>query len=241
MYLVVMMELSVVIPAYNEEQRILPTVKKIHSLLSKQKHDFEIIVVDDGSTDRTKQVVEELGLAFTRVVRQPGNTGKGAAVQRGIMESVKEWILFSDADLSTPIEELGKFLSLTKEADIIIGSRNLKGSKIQVKQPFLRSSLGKAFPKIVSLILTMPIKDTQCGFKLFHKRTKHLFSPLLTKGYAFDVEVLYKAMLSGYRIKEVPVIWRNDGRSKGSPLRDSLRMLRDIIRIKLRVKKDNSC
>lgn len=227
------MEVSVIIPAYNEEKRIKKTIEKILLYLEKEKYTYELIVVNDGSTDKTKEVVLELHNKKIKCLDNPGNKGKGYSVKAGILAATKEWILFTDADLSTPIEELESFFRYSKDADLIIGSRNLPMSQIVVKQPFLRSTLGKIFPFFVRLFLLPEIYDSQCGFKLYKKNAaKSIAAQQTIDGFCFDAEHLFLAKKLGYSIKEVPVSWANDERSKIRIIRDSFFMFVDVLRIR---------
>ncbi len=227
------MQISIIIPAYNEEKRIKKTLEAILSYLQKKKYDYEIIVVNDGSTDKTKDVVLEFKNRKIKIIDNIENKGKGFSVKQGFLTATKEWVLFSDADLSTPIEELDTFFRY-KDYDVIIGSRNLPDSLIVVKQPFLRSTLGKMFPFFVRLLLLPEIKDSQCGFKLFKKEAaKKIVSMQTITGFCFDAEQLYIAKKMGYVIKEVPISWQNDERSKIKIVTDSINMFVDLVRIKL--------
>ncbi len=224
--------LSIVIPAYNEEKRLGKTIERILDYLKKNDFDYELIVVDDGSRDNTVGIARKFG--EVKVVKNDKNRGKGYTVKNGIMNSTKEFVLFSDADLSTPIEELNKFLPFVQDYNIIIGSRRMKESNIKVKQPFYRSWAGKIFPIIVNILIAGDIRDTQCGFKLFNTETaKRLFSIQKISGFSFDAEILYLAKKTGYRIKEIPVIWINDTDSKVSIIRDSIRMLKELLKIRI--------
>jgi dolichyl-phosphate beta-glucosyltransferase len=239
------MNLSIVIPAYNEEKRIGKTLERIREYLKKRKFDYEIIVVDDGSKDKTSEVVYSSKDKRIRLFRNEVNKGKGYSVKRGMLEARNELILFSDSDLSTPIEELDNFLKYLPNYDVIIASRNMKGSKIKVKQPFFRQMLGRIFPLIVRLLTVRRIKDTQCGFKLFKKEAaKRIFSKMTIDRFGFDVEALYLAKKYKFKIKELPVVWVNDTASTVNPVKDSARMLVDLIRIRIndlsgRYKKQN--
>jgi len=229
------MRLSIIIPAYNEENRIGNSLKLILRYLSKQDYNFEIIVVDDGSSDRTIEKVKEIDSSGKiKILKNEINKGKGYSIKKGMLEAMGEYQLFSDADLSTPIEELEKFWKYLNEGyDIVIGSRALKDSILEVRQPFYREFMGRAFNFIVRFILGFKIKDTQCGFKIFKKEVaKHIFSIQKIKGWSFDVEILYIASKLDYKIKEVPVRWINSPSSKVNPLKDALRMFFDVSRLK---------
>jgi len=229
------MRLSIIIPAYNEENRIGNSLKLILRYLSKQDYNFEIIVVDDGSSDRTIEKVKEIDSSGKiKILKNEINKGKGYSIKKGMLEAMGEYQLFSDADLSTPIEELEKFWRyLDEDYVIVIGSRALKDSILEVRQPFYREFMGRAFNFIVRVILGFKIKDTQCGFKIFKKEVaKHIFSIQKIEGWSFDVEILYIASKLDYKIKEVPVRWINSPLSKVNPLKDALKMFFDVSRLK---------
>ncbi|MCM8767179.1 MAG: glycosyltransferase family 2 protein [Candidatus Omnitrophica bacterium] len=232
------MEISIVIPAYNEEKRILKTIEKIYKYFKNKNYDFEIIVVDDGSKDKTFEIVEKFAKNKKEIIilKHPKNLGKGAAVRTGVLSASGNFILFTDADLSTPIEEFEKLKEKIENGyDIAIGSRGLKDSKIVIPQPFYRRIIGKIFPILVRLIVIKDFKDTQCGFKLFKKEQgKKIFSQLKTGGFAFDVEVLAKAKKEGYKIAEVGIVWYNSPRSSVRILKDSFRMFFSLLKIKLK-------
>jgi dolichyl-phosphate beta-glucosyltransferase len=228
--------LSIVIPAYNEEKRISRTLEAIIRYGEQKKLDFEVWVVDDGSADFTAHIVKSLCLRDRRIklLHHASRQGKGAAVKTGVLAANGEWILFSDADLSTPIEEVEKLMKACGgEAAIAIGSRALKDSRVEKRQLWLRQSMGKTFNLLVRLLLFNGIKDTQCGFKLFKKEAaKALFPQVKIAGFAFDVEVLFLAKKGGFKVQEVPVIWRNSPQSKVHIVLDPIRMLIDIFRIR---------
>lgn len=225
-------DLSLIIPAFNEEERIGRTLKTAAEYLT-GKYDFDIIVVDDGSSDKTCDVVETFNRA-ARVVRQPRNMGKGAAVRRGMLESDAAVRIFSDADLSVPVYELPRLYGCLKNGnDVCIGSRAIDYSMIKKHQPFYREMMGRTFNHIVQALVLKGIKDTQCGFKGFTaKAAETIFPETKIDGFGFDVEILYLAKKSGLNIKELPVEWYNDERSTVSPFADSLKMLKEIISIK---------
>ena len=230
--------LSVVIPAYNEEERLGPTLGRILDYLSGCGYPFEIIVVDDGSTDGTAAVARRVSETHrsVRLVPNETNRGKGDSVRRGGEEARGEYILFSDADLSTPIEELRRLFPplLEEGCDIAIGSRAARGSDVRVHQPWYRELMGKIFNKIVRLVAVRGLRDTQCGFKLFRGAVaRELFAAQRVEGFSFDVETLYLARKAGRRIAEVPVTWYNSPRSRVSIVGDPARMFLDVLRIRL--------
>jgi glycosyltransferase involved in cell wall biosynthesis len=212
--------LSIIVPAYNEQARLPETLRKIDRYLAGGDWIFrEILVVDDGSTDSTVQIAEEFAQAnpTVRVLRNPGNRGKGYSVRYGMLEARGEWCLFSDADLSAPIEDLETLWSaiVREEADIAIGSRALDRSLIGVHQPGMRENSGKVFNAAMRLLTGLKIADTQCGFKLFRGDVAdQVFSRQLLERFGFDVEVLFIASRLGYRIAEVPVRWNHVEGSK---------------------------
>lgn len=240
------MQLSIIIPAYNEEERLPKTIENILAFLEEEKRTiekYELIIVNDASTDNTvegvikiKKRIEkriEKNKQRIKIISNASNKGKGYSVKRGLLEAKYPFSLFTDADLSTPIEELKTFLQYTQKYDIIIGSRNLPESKKLIKQPWLRSTLGKIFPSMVNLILKLNIKDTQCGFKLLNKKAVNAVIPSLTiERFAFDVELLYLAKKQQLKIKELPIIWINAEGSKVHPIKDAIHMLKDLIIIK---------
>lgn len=229
------MLLSVVIPAYNEKERIENTLKRIIEYLTSKKYKYEIIVVNDGSLDDTVPVVRKFLTKHVRIVENPGNMGKGYAVKNGVLNSRGDYILFSDADLSTPIEEFEKlFVYMKEDYDVIIGSRRLPASDIRIKQPLHRRVLGQGFGMVVRMLTSLDIKDTQCGFKLFKGNVaRNVFSKQDILGWAFDVEILYIAKKKGYKIKEVPVTWLDSAeRSKVKAL-DAIPMFKEIVKIRM--------
>lgn len=229
-------ELSIVIPAYNEALRIGDTLDRIGDYLKSCGYSSEIIVVDDGSHDDTEKVVRKTAEKHSAIVLlQNGmNKGKGYSVKRGVLSSRGRFVLMSDADLSTPIEEIGKlFKELEEGYDIAIGSRSVSGSKVLKRQTWYRQLMGKIFNKIVQAIAVSGIRDTQCGFKLFKgDAARMVFARLRIERFAFDVEALYLAKKMGFRIREAPVVWVNSPDSKVSIFRDSLRMMRDLLKIR---------
>ena len=234
--------LSIVIAAYNEESRIGESLLKIKDYLDEKDNDYEIIVVDDGSTDNTRQVAADYKSEITnlKVIGYPINKGKGYALRQGVFASKGEAVLLTDADLSTPIDELARLLPLIADRayEIAIGSRALKASKILKKQPWWRQGMGKIFNRIVKILVLDDFNDTQCGFKLFSgNAARGLFKCGRINRFAYDVEILALAKERGYRILEVPVKWINSPESKVNPIFDSLQMLFDLIKIRLRMGK----
>ena len=223
--------LSVVIPAYNEVQRLPPTLERIRAHLAGRAGGHEVLVVDDGSTDATAAVAEAAGAT---VLRNEANRGKGYSVRRGMLHARGERRLMTDADLSTPIEELERLLACMDEGyDVVIGSRALPGSRIEVHQPWYRENLGRVFNGLVRALVLPGLQDTQCGFKLFSApAARDAFSAARLDGFSFDVEALYVARRRGYRIAEVPVVWRNDAATRVGLLRGGMAFL-DLLRIRL--------
>jgi dolichyl-phosphate beta-glucosyltransferase len=222
--------LSVVIPAYNEQDRLGQTLARITTWLRDRGGAWEVIVADDGSRDRTREIAAEAGV---RVVALPKNRGKGAAVRAGMLAATGDRVLFSDADLATPIEELDKLWGeLDRGADIAIASRALDGAQIETRQHPLREMMGRTFNGIVRLLVLGGIKDTQCGFKLFTRAAaQDLFGRATVDGFAFDVEILWLAR-GRYRIAEVPVVWRHVEESKVSPGTDAMKMFVDVVKLR---------
>jgi len=228
--------LSIVIPAYNEEKRLSRTISEIAKYLASFSFKSELIIVDDGSTDRTAQLIDKMTVShpYLQVIHLKKNRGKGFAVRKGILEAKGKYILFSDADLSTPISEAGKLLIwLYRGYDIAIGSRKLPQSKIEVRQSILREIAGSVFNMIVQTLILQGVKDTQCGFKCFtRKSAKHIFREQRLNKFSFDVEVLYLANKYGYKIKEVPVRWLNSSGTTIRLMRDSLKMFLDLLKVR---------
>jgi dolichyl-phosphate beta-glucosyltransferase len=234
--------ISIVIAAYNEESRIGESLLKIKEYLDGRDADYEIIIVDDGSTDNTRQVAADYKSEITnlKVISYPINKGKGYALRQGVFASAGDMVLLTDADLSTPIDELGKLLPLItgQKYDVVIGSRALKASEILKKQPWWRQGMGKIFNKIVGVLVLDDFSDTQCGFKLFSdKAAKSLFKNARVNRFAYDVEILVLAKERGYRILEVPVKWVNSPSSKVDPIFESMQKLFDLIKISMRMGK----
>lgn len=230
-------KLSVIIPAYNEEKRIEQTLRDVDAYLSKQSYEYEIIVVDNNSNDRTAEVVRNLaqnGIENARVVTQTVK-GKGAAVKMGMLEAISEYSVFMDADNATPISEIEKFWPhLESGIEVVIGSRYQDPSTVKIKQPVYRVILSRLANTLIQIVLIPHIKDTQCGFKAFKSfAAKEIFKHVTIFGWAFDMELLAIALKLSYRIKEVPVSWEEHGGSH-VPLAAYIQSLLDLFRIKWR-------
>ncbi len=235
--------LSIVVPAFDEQNRLGISVSKILDYVSSSNMDAEIIVVDDGSSDNTTGVAERAFEAFpnipARVIRYEPNRGKGYAVRAGLLAARSDIALFTDADLSTPIEEMHKLVRLIADNlfDVTFGSRALDRSLIGTHQPWRREQGGKVFNLMVRALTGLPFWDTQCGFKAFNmKRFRALLPLMRIDRFGFDVEFLYVANLHGLRLSEIPVRWDNDERSKVNVLRDSVRMFDEVRQIRRNAK-----
>jgi dolichyl-phosphate beta-glucosyltransferase len=226
--------LSVVIPAYNEEGRIGETLGSIVDYLALRAEPFEILVVDDGSTDGTAEIAERAVFQNVRVLRLPRNRGKGAALQAGVLASRGAWVLLTDADLSTPIEDLPRLEAHRETGDLIIGSRAAPDSQVTLHQPLYRELMGKGFNLLLRGLRLTHLRDTQCGFKLLAGDVaRDLFSRLSVESFAYDVELIRLASSSGLSVREVGVRWHDSHPSSVHPVTDSFRMLRDVLRLRL--------
>ncbi len=227
-----MIDVSIIIPAYKEEERLGSTLQKINNYFQNKNFSYEIIVVDDGSNDRTSEIASNYPNVVSLI--QPANMGKGAAVRRGMLESSGKFRLFTDADLSTPIHEFDKLYDTFNNGyEVVIGSRAVDSSMIKVHQPFYREMMGKTFNKIVQFLVVKGISDTQCGFKgMSSTAAMNIFSKCKIDGFGFDVEMLYLADKLKFKIKEIPVEWYNDDRSKVDPIKDSIKMFLEILKIR---------
>ena len=228
-------DISVVIPAYNEAERLGSTLEQTVDYLSRRGLSYEVLVVDDGSRDRTIQVAEAFADRGVRVVRHEKNRGKGAAIKTGVLASRGAEVLLSDADASTPIEQLEKLQRKLPEAPVVLGSRAVAGADIRQHQPFYREVMGKTFNLIIRLAGVHGLNDTQCGFKLLQgEAARRIAAELTVDGFAYDVELVWLARRHGYRVVEVGVIWVDSPDSRVDPVRSSLGMLRDLIRMRIR-------
>ncbi len=229
--------LSIVVPAYNEERRIADSLQTMAEYLEDRDYSYEVIISDDGSTDGTVDIVHAFIASHPhfRLNHCPVNHGKGYAVRTGIMSARGKFILFCDADLATPMEELeGFWPHLQDGADIVIASRPIHGSHLVKHQPLYREAAGRIFNHIVRMLAVRDIHDTQCGFKLFtHEAAHTIFSQCTLNGFSFDIEVLHIAQQLGFTIVEAPVHWYHRAGSKVSFLRDGTRMLTDLLKIRM--------
>jgi dolichyl-phosphate beta-glucosyltransferase len=223
---------SIVIPAYNESARIGGTLQAVVACIRQRGWNAEVIVVDDGSHDDTAEIVRAFAVNAPelRMIHNPGNRGKGYSVRNGILQSLGEVVMFTDADLSAPIEEAdGLFAAIAGGADIAIGSRWLERTRQSIRQPLYRQFFGRCFNVVTHAVMGLPYADTQCGFKAFTRAAAHTVFQLQTiERWGFDPEILFIARKRGYRVVEVPVSWAHDDRTRISYLRDGTRMLQDI-------------
>jgi dolichyl-phosphate beta-glucosyltransferase len=227
--------LSLVIPVYNETQRLSKGLKYALDYLSKQKYTWEVILVDDGSTDKTYFFAQKISknISKCKILQHATNLGKGAAIRTGILYAQGKYILFSDIDFSTPITELPKLLKSLKNHQIAIGVRRHKNSRVMVHQKPLRELLGQCFTKLTSLVATPGIVDTTCGFKGYQNTiAKKLFTKMKIDRWAFDAEVIFLAQKYGYTIDQIPVIWSNDKATKVNMWQDGMRAFFDLLQIR---------
>lgn len=212
------MFLSIIIPAYNEERRISGTLFDIDEYLKRRDYEYEIIVVDDGSTDKTAEIVRDLlpQIKNLALIKNKRNRGKGYVVRRGLLAAKGKYRLFMDADNSTSANQAERLLLEFSKHHIVIGSRAIVGARLSPPQPFFRRVLGRIMKIFVQIIVRLPrIKDSQCGFKIFsEKAIKDILPRCRINGWAFDAEILKIGQKLGYEIKEVPVVWRNNHESK---------------------------
>ncbi len=232
--------LSIVIPAYNEALRIGESLESIRRHFAGKSYEIELIVVDDGSTDAMPALLDRVQRdgAAIRVLRNPRNRGKGYSVRRGVLEAQGRYILFTDADLSAPIEEADRLLAAleSSDADVVVGSRALDRSRIGVHQPWWREVGGIVFNRIVQLLTGLKLRDTQCGFKIFRAEpARKAFTAQRVVGFGFDPEILFLIQRRGGRILEMPVKWNNDPATKVRILRDSTRMFWELVMLRWRV------
>lgn len=239
-----MKNLSIIIPAFEEEERVGVSITKILNYIKDENLDAELIIVDDGSKDKTTEVSEKACAEFpeipTKVIRYTENRGKGFAVKTGLEAAQGDIALFSDADLSTPIEELPKLVAPIENGDydVTFGSRALDRTLIGEHQPWRREQGGKVFNLIVRLATRLPFWDTQCGFKAFNmKKFRPLLEVMQIERFGFDVEYLFVANLHNLKLKEIPVRWNHDERTKVDVFRDSQKMFNEVRQIRRNAKR----
>jgi glycosyltransferase involved in cell wall biosynthesis len=228
--------ISIVIPAYNEGARLAATMDRILNFIEQEGWDAEVIVVNDGSSDNTADIVRQYAQKneIVRLVQNPGNRGKGYSVRNGVMNANGRIILFTDADLSSPIEEAPKLLeAIHSGADVAIGSRWMRSELQTKRQSVARQALGRAFNRLLRAVLRLDFKDTQCGFKAFRRNTaRAVFSLQKIERWGFDPEVLFLAHRAGFKIVEIPVRWGHDAGTRINPIADGSRMVGDMLRIR---------
>jgi len=227
---------SLIIPAYNESVRIRPTLHALLRHLHEQNWDAEILVVNDGSSDDTAQIVREFGKAHSQVllIENPGNRGKGYSVRNGMLHARGDICLFTDADLSSPITEAQKlFDAIAQGADLAIGSRWLRSELQTERQPLYRQLFGRVFNLVLRVVLGLRFADTQCGFKAFrHDAAQRIFPLQRIERWGFDPEILFLARRAGLRVDEIPVIWAHSEGTRLHPFRDGMRMFVEVLRIR---------
>lgn len=224
-----------IIPAYNEAERLGSTLERAVEYLSLRGLSYEVLVVDDGSRDRTAEVAEAFAGNGVRMIRHERNRGKGAAIRTGLLASRGAEVLLSDADASTPIEELEKLQRWLPEAPVVLGSRAVAGADVRKHQPFYRELMGKTFNRIIRLAGVRGLNDTQCGFKLLEGNVaREVGAELTVEGFAYDVELVFLARRRGHKVVEVGVVWVDSPDSRVDPIRSSLAMLRDVVRMRIR-------
>lgn len=227
--------LSIIMPAYNEQDRLPASLEKIDSFVASQTFDIELVLVNNNSSDSTQQIADDFAAEhpYTVVLTQPIQ-GKGAAVRMGMLEASGEYLFICDADLSMPIEEVRKFLPpVLTDFDVAIGTREGPGAQ-RIGEPEYRHIMGRVFNLIVRVLAVPKIHDTQCGFKSFTRSAAHdVFSRQTITGFGFDVEVLYIALRQGYVVKEVPITWYHIPGSKINPIRDTINMFAEVLRVRM--------
>ncbi len=222
--------LSIVVPAYKEEKRLYKILESVDQY--RDNHDFivELVVVIDGSLDGTAEIARQYAAKnkYCIVIDRKENKGKGYSVKEGVLVASGKYILFADADNSTPLEQVDKLLAATPSFDVLIGSRYADDGKLAIAQPFYRIAGSRALNLVIQLLAARGIKDTQCGFKLFEKEAaKQIFKRQTLDRFSFDIELLAIARKLGYKIKEVGVVWYDDPHSTVNPIKDGLRMIKD--------------
>ncbi len=225
-------QLSIVIPAYNESARIEATLERVMSCVKAQRWDAEVLVIDDGSSDETPDIVQRWMEDHDRLhlIKNPGNRGKGYSVRNGLLQAAGDVVMFTDADLSAPMEEAGLLLAaIANGADVAIGSRWMDRTRQTIHQPLYRQFFGRCFNAITRGVMGLPFKDTQCGFKAFRRETAQvIFRLQRIERWGFDPEILFIARKLKNKIVEVPVTWGHDERSRMSYLKDGMKMLEEM-------------
>jgi len=228
-------DLSIVVPAYNEAGRIGPSLRRALDYLHRRGLSYELLVVDDGSRDATVQVAAGFAAEGVTVLRHERNRGKGGAVKTGVLASRGGRVLLSDADFSTPIEEVETLEARLADSPVVLGSRAVAGARVQKRQPFYRELMGKTFNRVIRLFGVRGLRDTQCGFKLLRGDVaRSLCAAMTIDGFAYDVELVWLAQRRGLPVAEVGVVWVNSPDSRVSPIRSSLEMLRDVVLMRWR-------
>lgn len=230
------LQYSIVIPAFNEQARIGATLERVMDCVQARHWAAEVLVVNDGSRDQTAAIVSAAARQYPnlRLIENPGNRGKGYSVRSGMLQARGAIVMFTDADLSAPIEEAELlFAAIADGADVAIGSRWLDRSRQTLRQPIYRRFFGRCFNWLTRLIMHLPLADTQCGFKAFRREAaRTIFARQRIERWGFDPEILYIALRLGMRIDEVPVTWGHDERSRISYLKDGLKMLEDLLKVR---------
>ncbi len=231
--------LSIVVPAYNEGPRLGATLERLSAFAASLAGGCEILVVDDGSRDATASIAESFAARGVRLLRQPENRGKGAALRAGTLASGGEEVLLCDADLSTPIEDYFRLREALDRHPLVLGSRAVAGARITRRQPLLRELMGKTFNLVVRTLAVRGFRDTQCGFKLLRGEVaRSLFAALTIERFAYDVELVWLARRRGLAVAEVGVTWHDSPASRVHPIRDSRSMLLDVLRIRWRHRRE---
>ncbi len=227
--------MSIIIPAYNEERRLPTSLDQVDRFVAAQPYPIEVVIINNNSRDGTRRIANEFAAqhAYVRVIDQP-RQGKGAAVQTGMLEGTGEYLFICDADFSMPVEEISKFMPPnTTSYDVAIASREVPGAR-RVDEPQYRHLMGRVFNLIVRVLAIPKIQDTQCGFKVFRRQVaRDVFALQTIDGWGFDVEVLFIALKHKYKLIEVPITWYYKPQTKISPLRDSINMVLEVMRVRL--------
>ena len=231
-----MIFLSLIIPLYNEENRLSKSLTKISQYFSKQKYAYEVIFVNDGSKYATLELIEKLvkNKPEFKLISNSANWGKGNAIKKGMLQAKGKYVIFTDIDLSTPLEELPKLITKLENCNVAVGVRRHKQSQVLKHQSFIREFLGQCFTIMTKMLVGKDIIDATCGFKGFRKTVKDkIFNQMKVNRWAFDAEILYLAKKYHYKIGQVPVIWKNDTGTKVNMIRDGVGAFVDLIRIKM--------